>query len=355
MQVDRRALHDALKELARVTPNNSNLPYLSNVHLAAQEGTLTLTATDITRRLSCQLPADDELNTCLPCKHLSQAVKPDGRGDAGLVELRQHDDQVSVLVDGLNSTMPATDPSEFPRASNKDQDLIGLWPAVPLREALDFVLPAASKDESRPQLCTVYMQDQNLVATDGHRLHLAPLPAPLAGSLLLPSTAAATLSRMLKHGDQAILARADDVLRIKCGSWQLDTRLSDRTFPPFRQVIPSMDHQPTLMQVQAALFNKAVTRVSRLTRDKRLKLCINGVIGLTTWDAEAGAAQLQVPVVQSNHQGDDLHIGFDAPYLAQAVPKKAAHVHMGFNGPLDPLRVDLAGCKLAVIMPLRLN
>ena len=355
MQVDRRALHNALKELGRVSPARATLPILEQVHLIAVDGTLTLTTTDITRRLSFQLPANGELNVCLPCKHLAQAVKPEGRGDAGLVELRQHGDQVSILVDGLNSTMPATDPSEFPRASDREQDLIGLWPAAPLREALEFVLPAASKDEARPHLCSVFLKDRDVVATDGHRLHLAPLPAPLAGSLLLPSAAAATMSRMLKHGDQAILARTDDVLQAKCGTWQLDTKLSDKTFPPYRQVIPAKDHQPTLMQVQAAIFHRAVTRVSRMASDKRLKLRVNGAISMTTWDAEHGAAELEVPVQSSTHQGHDLHIGFDAPYLTQAVPKKADLVQMGFAGPLDPLRVDLNGGKLAVIMPLRLN
>ena len=355
MRVDRRALHKALTELGRIAQPRATLPMLEQVHLAANDGTLNLTTTDLDRRLSCQLPAEGELSACIPCKQLAQAVKPEGCGNAGHVELQQQDDHVTILVDGLTSKMPITDPAEFPAASDREQDLLGLWPAAPLREALEFVLPAASKDETRPHLCTVLMADRDMVTTDGHRLHLAPLPAPLSASLLLPSTAAATLARILKHGDQAIVAQAGDLLRIKCGSWQLDARLSDRTFPPYQQVIPAMDSQPTLMQVQAALFNKAVTRISRLARDKKLRLRVNGAISMTTWDVDHGAAELEVPVQSSTHQGHDLHIGFDAPFLTQAVPKKADQVQMGFSGPLDPLRVDLSGGKLAVIMPLRLD
>ena len=338
-----------------MAPSRGATPALEMVHLAASSDILTLTTTDLSRRLSCQLPAEGDINSCLPCKVLALAVKPEGRGNSGRVELQQQDDCISILVDGLTSTMPTTDPAEFPAASDREQDLLGLWPAAPLRDTLEFVLPAASKDEARPHLCKVLMTDRDMVTTDGHRLHLAPLPAPLSGSLLIPSAAAATLARILKHGDQAILARAGDTLRIKVGPWQLDTRLSDRQFPPYTRVIPAPDRQPVHLEVQAALFNKAVTRISRLARDKKLRLRVNGAISMTTWDAEHGAAELEVPVQSSTHQGHDLHIGFDSPYLIQAVPKKANQVQMGFSGPLDPLRVDLSGGKLAVIMPLRLD
>jgi len=355
MQVDRRALHKALTELGRVAQPPAARPVLEQAHLAASDSTLTLTTTDITQRLSCQLPAEGELNACIPCKQLAQVVKPEGRGNAGIVEFHQQDDKVTVLVDGLTSTLTGTDPAEFPQPSDREQDLLGLWPATPLREALEFVLPAACRDAFRAHLCTIYMEGQDMVATDGHRLHLAPLPAPLDGSLLLPHAGAATLVRMLKHNNQVIVAQAGDVLRVKCGAWQLDTRLSDKTFPPYEQVNPAMDSQPTLVQVQASIFNRAVVRVSRLARDKKLRLRVNGAIGLTTWSAEHGAAELEVPVESTTHQGHDLLTGFDAPFLQQAVPKKAEQAQLGFGGPLDPLRVDLDGGKVAVVMPLRLD
>ena len=355
MRVDRRALHRALTELVRLVPRSASHPALEQVLLTASGGTLTLTATDLSRRLSCRLPAVGKLSTCLPGRTLVRAVKPEGRGHAGHVELRQQDDHVSIQVDGLTTTLPATDLAAFPAPSSRAPELLGLWPAAPIREALEFVLPAASRDEVRPHLRAVLLKDQDMVATDGHRLHLAPLPALLADSLLLPSAAAATLARVLKYGEQAIVARAGDLLRVQCGPWQLDARLSDKTFPPYKPVIPAMDHQPTTLQVQAALFHQAVTRISRLARDRKLRLRVNGVISMTTWDADHGAAELELPVQSSTHHGADLHLGFDAPYLAQAVPGKAGPVQLGFAGPLDPLRVDLDGGKLAVIMPLRLD
>jgi len=230
-----------------------------------------------------------------------------------------------------------------------------MWPSAPLKDALGFVLPAASSDASRPHLCTVLLQADDAVTTDGHRLHLAPLPAPVPQPLLLLAPAASTLTHMLAQGEQAILAQAGEVLRIKVGNWQLDTKLSDRKFPPYHQVVPNMEAQPTHVRLQAKLLSKALTRVSRLTRDKRLKLRVNGSITMTTWESEQGAAELEVPVINSNHEGDDLHIGFDSPYLAQAVPKGTEELSLSFSDPLAPLRMDLDGGKVAVVMPLRLE
>ena len=359
MRVDRRELHNALSELARLAPKNHTLPALERVLLSASNGTLTLTTTDLSRRLSCQLPAEGDINVSVHCKLLVQVIKFEGRGAAGTVEFYQDDEKVSVLADGLTTHLRTMLPGEFPAEHSPTKmepwSLLGMWPSAPLGDALTFVLLAASKDESRPHLCTVLLQDQDAVTTDGHRLHLAPLPVALTQPLLLPAEGAGTLNRILNKGEQVILAQAGEVLRAKVGPYQLDIRLSDKKFPPYNQVIPNQDNQPTHIQVQAKLLSKALTRVSRLTCDKRLKLRINGSITMTTWESEEGAAEIEVPVSRSNHEGEDLHIGFDAPYLQQAVAKGVEEVELGFAGELDPMRVDQAGGRVAVIMPLRLG
>ena len=359
MQTDRRTLHATLKELLRVAPSRAATPALEMVHLSSTNNVLTATTTDLSRRISTQLPAEGDLDICVHGKMLSQVIKPEGRRDTGTVEIYQDEDRVSVLADGLTSHLPGTPPADFPAGPSTKQDepwsLVAMWPSALLKDALSFVLPAASTDASRPHLCTVLLQDQDIVTTDGHRLHLAPIPAPVPQPILLQAPAAGTLMRVLAHGEQAILARAGEVLRAKVGNWQLDTTLSDRKFPPHQQVIPNRDTLPIHIRLQAELLSRAISRVSRLTRDKRLKLCINGAVTLTTWDAEQGAAEMEVPVTSSNHDGDDLHIGFDSPYLAQAIPKGAEDLLLGFGGPLDPLRLDLGDGKVAVIMPLRLS
>ena len=358
MKVDHRKLHTALKELVRIVPRNASMPVLETVHLTASNGMLTLTTTDLSRRLSRQIPAQGDLDVCVHAKMLTNIIKPE-RGTAGDVDICQDGDKVSLLADGMTSHLRPTPSTDFPAGptpkENEPWSLAGMWPSAPLKDALSFVLPAASNDESRAHLCTVLFKDNDAVTTDGHRLHLAHLPAPIPQPLLLTALAAGTLNRLLAHGEQVILAQAGDILRAKVGNWQLDTRLSDRKFPPYNAVIPNKDSQPVHIRLQADLLSKAITRVSRLTKDKKLRVRVNGCITLTTWEAEQGAAEIEVPVLQSNHEGDDLHIGFDCPYLLHAIPKGINELQLGFGSPLEPLRMDLDNGKVAVVMPLRLS
>jgi hypothetical protein len=80
---------------------------------------------------------------------------------------------------------------------------------------------------------------------------------------------------------------------------------------------------------------------------------VNGVLTLKSWDADDATAEIEVPTLDSNHQGDDLITGFGLAYLQDAMRTAGPQVQMGFGGQLDPLRVD-TGDRLAVIMPLRL-
>ena len=360
MRTDRRELHNALKELARVAPNNSSLPSLTNVHLPASNGTLHLSTTDLEVRLSYEMRAEGDINTCLPAKLLSRLVKPEGRGNAGEVEFTPHDDdRVAVTVDGVTSKLVCTAPPEFPAGFRPGEDqswsLAAMWPGGALREALSYVLPAASRDETRKHLCVVRLEDQIMVTTDGHRLHLAALPSSLAEPLQVSSHAGSVLCRILGSQEQVIMARCKDQLRVRAGSWQLDTRIPDTKFPNHEQVVPAQGRQEVTVEVDSKVFTKALTHVSKLTRDKRVKVRINGAVTLTTWDAELGAAEIEVPTVSSNHDGEDLITGFDGRYLKDMASTKAATFEMSFDGPLDPMRVDLDGGKVAVVMPMRLD
>ncbi|MFO7684838.1 MAG: hypothetical protein R6V60_01990 [Desulfobacterales bacterium] len=114
MRVDRRALHDALKELARLAPTRGSLPHLSNVLLTGTGDKLTLCATDITTRLTCDIPAQgNPFATCVPAKLLAILVKPAGK-QAGDVALEVAGDKVSVTIGGTAMQLPATDPQIFP-------------------------------------------------------------------------------------------------------------------------------------------------------------------------------------------------------------------------------------------------
>jgi DNA polymerase III sliding clamp (beta) subunit (PCNA family) len=131
----------------------------------------------------------------------------------------------------------------------------------------------------------------------------------------------------------------------------MQTKLLDNAYPPTDQVVPSLD-RPIKVTVEQALFTKALRQVSRVADSVRL--VVNGEITLSTSHPDLGDAEVVVPVIETNHCGDDLEIGFNTSYLLDAI-SGADIIDLGFsNGALDPLRIDLGGGYLAVVMPTRL-
>jgi len=202
----------------------------------------------------------------------------------------------------------------------------------------------------------VYVDQDAVVATDGHRLHLAPSPIKPEPPMLLPSSSAAMLSRILKRDDQVVIARHktkdQDQLRVRCGPWQLETRLLDEQFPPYNHVIPARGVQQSQVVFDTVALSAVLAQVMKLSERGNIKVCVNGAVVLSPWGSSLGEAELAVPVLENNHSGPDLELGLDGKYLLDALPR-AGQVELGLGGPLDPVRVDMDG-RLAVVMPVRL-
>jgi len=357
MQIERRAFHDALKQLAKVADTRATLPILSTVLLEARDGTCTLKATDLEQALQAQLPAEGEIHPCLPAKLLAALVQPEKKSDAGDVTLEiLPDNMVAVTIDGMATKLHSLDPQDFPAgiaSSEQNWSLAAMWPAKPLFESLSYVLLASSNDETRYNLCAVHLAGELLTATDGHRCHQAALPAPLAEPILVPVSAASTLKRILSGVEQVILAKSKDFLRIKAGGWQLDTKLTEGEFPQVDRVIPNRDSQKTRLPVDTKVFKKALARVSKLSAHTDIKMIVNGTIALSSCDIDLGEAETEVPTIRSSHKGKDLVIGFNGAFLQDALATKAESVELSFSDNLSPLRIDLEDNRRAVVMPLR--
>jgi DNA polymerase-3 subunit beta len=342
----------ALRELARVAGSKSYLPVLPHVLLRATDGTLTLTATDLTQRLTYRMPADGGLNVCLPAKLLAALTKPEGKA-AGDVILEPQGNQVSVQLEDGVTRLTSMDPTVFPAEPHLELSLLAVWPSTPLQEALSYVLPAVSTDPTRPHLRAVHLDADHMITTDGHRMHLAPLPSQLPTSLLLPAVSAASIMQIAGAGDQVFLAVAPHHLRVGVGQWQLDTKLVDGVFPPHHQVVPKRESLPTRLTVETRVLTRALSRLDRLSSVKQTVARVNGVLTLTTSDPDLGESEVVVPTISNTHQGDDLVAAFDRKYLHDAISTEGQAVELGFSAALDPLRVDLEGERVAVIMPMR--
>jgi len=355
MKITRRPFYDALKQLSRVADQRAAMPVLNHVLLEAKDDTLKLTATDLNKRLTCQLPAEGKLTACLPTKLLANLVKPESRRDKGDVSLEAlPDNKFSVEIAGLATILNGIDPNDFPIGEEADLKLLAMWPAKDLDASLAFVLPAYSCDVTRPNLNSVFFNGGTVTTTDGHRLHQSALPGPLDTSLLVPAAVANTLHHILSDGDHVVIARAGENIRFGVGIWQLDARLMDERFPDTEQVIPEKNSQPTKLKLDTKVFTKALTRVAKLSSGQGVKFTVNGSLVLSSQDVDTGSAETEVPVLSNTHAGPDLAAGFNVAFLLDALRKSGDFVELGFSDDLSPMRIDREDGRLAIVMPLRI-
>jgi DNA polymerase III sliding clamp (beta) subunit (PCNA family) len=160
------------------------------------------------------------------------------------------------------------------------------------------------------------------------------------------------LERVLAACDHAVLARHENVLCVRCGNWTLTTHLKSDTFPPVDQVVPALISMPTHFGVDPKVLSKALGRVARVSSSRLIKMTVNGVVTLSTSDINLGDAETLVPVISNSHTGEDLVTGYNSQYLIDAIAN-SAKVTLSLCRPLDPLRVDGDGGRIAVVMPVR--
>ncbi|HOX42936.1 MAG TPA: DNA polymerase III subunit beta [Myxococcota bacterium] len=356
MKVAQRPLYEALKELTRVVPIKHALTVLTMVLIEVRNGLATLTSTDLETRLTYRLPAEGELTTCLPVKLLRDLVKPESAKQNGEVVIEpMSDKQVRVEVAGAESRVACYVPLDFPDWPVAPGDFKPnvVWDGDLLRRSLDFVLPAVSHDKTRPHLGGVYFDSGRAVATDGHRLHWHALEPKLPKSLLLPGAAASILAQLACDGP-VNLSRAEGWSRFEGGNWVLMSKEMDGTYPHYTQVVPGANEATSVILLPSAPIRRELQRLKRLAPKANVKVTLNGALSLSIQDHDANQATAVIKPTENSHTGKDLVIGVNPAYLVEALGTADETVRVGFGDAIDPVRIDLPGGRLSIVMPVRL-
>ena len=360
MKIPKGALHSALAKLLHLVDAKASMPILRTVHLRAVAGVLTLTATDLTTWARASVAcADGDLDVCVEPRPLLSFVKPAGRADRDTPALLQTTSGGRLLVaaDDAQVVLDALSGADFP-AHPGDGDLAwqvdGAWLAAELATTLGWVVKAMGHDTSRLQLCGVYIDAEHAVATDGHRLHLAAMRGLRSGGFLFPGRSIDVLLRVLPRSGEVTASRADDLVKLQAGDYEIVTKRLEQEFPSYEQVIPSATTALFSTIVETERLQAALSRLPRghAGAPRYIKLRINGQITIER-EVEGAVSAANVPVISTTHTGDDFILGLDAGYLADALAGGDL-VTARFGGELDPVRLEPGSDRVAVVMPARL-
>ncbi len=367
--LERAALLKSLSHIQSVVERRNTIPILANVLIRASGEEVSFAATDMEIEVNetVQATVAKPGAVTAPAHTLYEIVRklPEG----AQVEISAVGAGQLALVSGRSSfklgCLPVDDFPKMPDGDHKHKFSIA---ADDLRALIDSTRFAISMEETRYYLNGIYLHtakaDKKVdvlraVATDGHRLARAEMPAPqgakgIAG-IILPRKTAFEVRKLLDEISGAVeIALSESKVRFTFDNVVITSKLIDGTFPDYERVIPAQNDK--ILDTSAKLLAAAVDRVATISSEKSraVKLALTqGQMVLTANAPEAGSATEEVEV---NYDGPPMEIGFNARYLLDILQQiQGDGVRLQLSDGASPALVQDIGdaSALYVLMPMR--
>jgi DNA polymerase-3 subunit beta len=369
VSIERAALLKAMSRAQGVVERKNTIPILANVLIEAEDGNVSLRATDLDIEVIESLEAKVEQAgaTTVAAHLLHEIVRklPDG------AELSLNADPATGRLDvvaGRSRFSLATLPREdFPVMASSEYECSYSLNAPIARRLFDKSKFAVSTEETRYYLNGVYLHvaeedGSNMlraVATDGHRLARIdtdlPEGAAEAPGVIVPRKTVGELRKLLEDDEAEIaISVSETKIRFSVEGLVLTSKVIDGAFPDYSRVIP--DGNTRRMEVDAAEFASAVDRVATVSqeRSRAVKLAMDqDKLTLSVNSPDAGSAAEELVVAYGD---ETMEIGFNAKYLleiaSQVDRENAVFMFADANAPTLVREGDDTSA-VYVVMPMR--
>lgn len=357
---------ELLSHVQSVVPNKPSLQIISNAMFqASEEGTLTLTATDLDLSVRATLSTDVTVevpgSTTLPVRKIVEILRmaPEGEVSFDIGE----DDVARVITSAAKYRVIGLNTRQFPVIKEPDEtNRIFTIDRATFREMLRKTAYAASTDETRRVLTGVCLRFRDnkltMVATDGKRLSLVEqemeFPEDSACEMILPPKAVAELSRLLGgEGSMRIVGQAGQIM-FDCDSFRFYSKLIEGVYVAYESVIPtSCDERVTVDRNE---LMSSIQRVAIMSNDKshavRLSFA-DGTLTLLANNTESGEASDVLPI---KYAGRALSANYNPNYIMDCIRNlDTDDIIFELNEGTGPAVLKSTGVPfLCVIMPLRI-
>lgn len=353
-----------------IVEKKNTMPILANVKLTAEDGRLTVAATDLEVSLIGEAPATVKTpgNITVDARVLYDIVKELPHAEVSLNAAKRQ--RLDIESGQARFKINGTSIDEYPSISGLELKKPFTVDAARFYEMLDKTAFAVSADETRHNINGVFVETLEgplgpgkpclrLVATDGHRLAMIDRPAEafaLLQAVIIPRKGIQELKKVIEGNQGTIkVSVSEGFVTVQSENVTIGVRLLDGQFPDYKQVIP-LDCQTTVQAARADLLS-AVKRVSLVTTDKtravRFKLVNNNLL-ISSSSPEYGEATETVAVKQD---GQDVTIGFSSRYVIDLLNAMSLseEITIKLNGELGPgvFKGSADDLYCCIVMPMR--
>ncbi|WP_026464851.1 DNA polymerase III subunit beta [Adhaeribacter aquaticus] len=367
--VSSSALLKQLQSINGVVTNNPVVPILENFLFEINEGTLTITASDLETSMITELHVEAKENgrIAAPARILLDTLKnlPDQP-----VTFTIDEETYTIELSSANGRykLSGENATDFPRVPVVRGSNSIEVPSNLLARAINKTIFAVSTDELRPAMTGIFVQlnDNNItfVATDGHRLlryrrfdvatgNSASIIIPRKAFTLLKSTLPAEPTTVRVEFNNSNAFFSFDNIRMVC-------RLIDERYPDYENVIPVQN--PNKLVIDRYDLLSSIKRISiysnKTTHQVRLRIA-GSELHISAEDLDFSNEANERLTCQ--YDGEDMEIGFNARFLIEMLNNiDADEISLELSTPnraglLMPSSNDENENILMLVMPVMLN
>lgn len=367
--VERAELLKSLGHVHRVVERRNTIPILANVLIKADNGMLSLKATDLDLEVTDSVAAEVSPagGTTVPAHMFYDIVRKLPEGAQIVLESSGDRAVLSIRAGRSRFTLQTLPEGDFPDLAAGAMSHSFTLPAADLKRLIDKTQFAISTEETRYYLNGIYLHSAGsakevslrAVATDGHRLAQCELPLPEGAAgmtgIIVPRKTVGEVQRLIEDSEGEVsIELSTGKIRFTIGNVVLTSKLIDGTFPDYARVIPVNNDK--ILTVDKKDFEAAVDRVSTVAseRGRAVKLSIAGgrlVLSVTNPDSGSATEELEV-----DYSADPLDIGFNSRYLldiAAQIEGETAVLKLADPGSPTLIQDKDAKGALYVLMPMR--
>jgi DNA polymerase III subunit beta len=363
--IQRDMLLKPLQAISSIAEKKQTNPILANVLLNAQDGKLSLTATDADMEL-VYFTTPETLTvtgtTTVSARKLFDICRT--LPEKTPLRLTLEPPYLMVYAENGYFTLTTLPSHDFPRMEESTYGTSFVLQQAQLKSILAKTHFAMAQQDVRHYLNGTYIdisqQVMKGVAADGHRLAIASIQEPRIGSIeahfILPRKSVLELIRLFSadQGQEATIDIGEHRFRITSHDFIFTTTLINARYPDYNRLVPQAT---TIATGDREQIKQALTRTAILSnetfRGVRCQFDQNQLL-ITANNAEQEQAEETVTL---DYAGSKTEIGFNVAYLLDVVSAIAAKtIRCAWADPNGGMLIEAVenDQSLYVIMPLRI-
>jgi DNA polymerase III subunit beta len=352
-----------LQSVIGVVERRQTMPVLANVLLAARDGRISVTGTDLEVELvaASQASVNQPGDITVPGRKLLDIFR--SLPEKTSVALSTEGERVSLRAGRSRFTLSSLPASEFPLVDEINAQQTLTVAQGEFRRLIDKTHFSMAQQDVRYYLNGLLLETDGktlrAVATDGHRLALCETElsakAKTSQQVIVPRKGVLELQRILGTDGDIELAVGTNHVRAQIGDIRFTSKLIDGRFPEYGRVIPV--NPSRTVEAERESLKLALQRTAILSNEKYRGIRLTARPGLLVIQAHNPEQEEAEDQVEVTYKDEEVEIGFNVNYLLDALGAiEGDKVEIGLTDSNSSCLIHAPGTTHTkyVVMPMRL-